>query len=308
MYPSASLEADYQGASLEAHEMSYPAAAVEGITVVLFDIYGTIMLSAEGGRGGAYLHGGTSVQIKRAFAEACSAAFLQLFALELSADDCHDFHSRYLSAIRAAHAALRERGVTAPEVEIRDIWRGILMERHQELSIAPETLTAQRVAFFAVMVEVLTNPVQLAPHIARTLSVLRARGCRFGIISNAQFYTPLILERLLGRSLAELGFEPALCYWSFQHLIAKPAASCFRYAAEAVRTHCNASPDQILYVGNDLRNDIVPAARAGFSTCLYCGDTHSLRLHPQHPDINSHRADTWVIDYDTLPTLLTQPV
>ncbi len=37
-------------------------------------------------------------------------------------------------------------------------------------------------------------------------------------------------------------------------------------------------PEQVLYVGNDMLKDIVPANSVGFKTGLFAGDQRSLRL------------------------------
>jgi len=36
-------------------------------------------------------------------------------------------------------------------------------------------------------------------------------------------------------------------------------------------------PHQVLYVGNDMKSDIIPAKKCGFKTALFAGDKRSLR-------------------------------
>jgi putative hydrolase of the HAD superfamily len=38
------------------------------------------------------------------------------------------------------------------------------------------------------------------------------------------------------------------------------------------------APAKVVYVGNDMLNDIMPAKHAGFQTALFAGDKRSLRL------------------------------
>ena len=64
---------------------------------------------------------------------------------------------------------------------------------------------------------------------------LHAGGLRTGIVSNAQFYTPLILEALTGRSLDEIGFEEELCSWSYRLRRAKPSPLMFRDPLEILQ-------------------------------------------------------------------------
>ena len=42
-------------------------------------------------------------------------------------------------------------------------------------------------------------------------------------------------------------------------------------------------PDQVLYVGNDMRNDVLPAQACGFLTALFAGDRRSFRPRPEDP-------------------------
>lgn len=290
---------------LDATNLPYPIIPVTNARVVFFDIYGTILLSAEGEIGNTiYSYKRNSKQIEQRFAAACRTACKELFTRELPTEHFEKFHHYYLVAIHATHNTLKKKGVFTPEIEIRDIWHRILTEHQQKLGIDNALLTTERVAMFAIMIELLTNPVQLAPYIGETLAALRQNGFTLGIISNAQFYTPLIVAHLMQTSLPALGFNPALCYWSYEWRIAKPAASCFEQSIANAERLIGATANEMLYIGNDLRNDIIPAAAAGMRTCLYCGDKRSLRLYPNQADINRQRADIWLTDYRQLIALL----
>jgi putative hydrolase of the HAD superfamily len=52
----------------------------------------------------------------------------------------------------------------------------------------------------------------------------------------------------------------------------------------------------VLYVGNDMRNDIVPAASVGFNTALFAGDQRSLRLRESDADCRNVTPDVIVTD------------
>jgi putative hydrolase of the HAD superfamily len=47
-------------------------------------------------------------------------------------------------------------------------------------------------------------------------------------------------------------------------------------------------------LGNDMRNDIVPAARTGFQTVLFAGDARSLRLRSESPECKALRPNAIV--------------
>ena len=52
----------------------------------------------------------------------------------------------------------------------------------------------------------------------------------------------------------------------------------------------------VLYVGNDMLNDIYPAAKAGFKTALFAGDSRSLRLRKDKPKCKYLSADIVITD------------
>ncbi|MEQ8837627.1 MAG: HAD family hydrolase, partial [Lacipirellulaceae bacterium] len=65
------------------------------------------------------------------------------------------------------------------------------------------------------------------------------------------------------------------------------------------------TPAETLYVGNDMRNDIWPAAKVGFKTALFAGDERSLRLREDEPNRDQRpEPDAVVTELDQLPKLL----
>ena len=285
--------------------LPYAAQPLTDIAAILFDIYGTILLSAAGEIGNTvYSYGRSSTEIEQVFSYACALGCHRLFCGTEDHNRYHLLHKQYVHSIANVHAQLKQSGIQYPEVDIRDIWRNILTTQQETLALTPSLLTPDRIATFAIVVELYTNPIQLAPHIGKTLQYLTQQGYPLGIISNAQFYTEPILAHVTQQSLAELGFQSMLHYWSFEHRIAKPALYCFESTAKKLQDNYGIAPHKTLFIGNDLRNDIIPAARAGFKTCLYCGDTRSIKLYPENDNIGNHRADTWIDSYDDLPRLL----
>ena len=62
----------------------------------------------------------------------------------------------------------------------------------------------------------------------------------------------------------------------------------------------------VLYLGNDMLNDILPADRAGFQTALFAGDARSLRLRKDDPRCQGLAADLVITDLMQLVELLDQ--
>lgn len=240
-------------------------AKLEGIETVLFDIYGTLMASGSGDIGIAY-----AARSSDAMAEAFAAAGLTGKLAEAGALGPELLNQE----IHTAHECARREGMDFPEVEIREIWQQVTEHlRAMELVDAPAT--AAQLEQLAIEYDCRVNPVWPMPGAREILRALWSRGLRLGIISNAQFYTPLAIEALLGQSVEELGFEPGLCVWSYRERRAKPSKILFESLAEKVDLR------RAAYVGNDMLNDMWPASRCGCRTVLFAGDERSLRLREE---------------------------
>ena len=251
---------------------------LHGIRAVLFDVYGTLVISGSGDVGV-----NAAADRAGAFGAACEAA----------GTPCADRGEAGVAALRAAvdadHAAARARGVEYPEVDIREIWRAALAD----LGVTePRSATVER---SAVEYEARTNPTWTMPHAADVLRDLRGRGLLLGIVSNAQFFTPHLFPAHLGDTLAGFGFDPDVRAWSWEHRRAKPGTFLYELAAEKLAGK-GIEPREVLYVGNDLLNDCTPAQQVGFRTALFAGDARSLRLREGDERVRETRPTVTVTD------------
>lgn len=250
-----------------------PAGHLEGdIRCILFDIYGTLLISGSGDIGTEEKAQLPAAQIKD---------LLQRYEIDIPPLQINGNLER---AISQRHAQAKRRGIDFPEVQIEAIWKEIL--GFSDL---------QRGKRFALEWELCTNPVYPMPHAARLLRAIKESGRITGIISNAQFYTPLILERLLGDDLKGLGFARDLIFFSYHLGYAKPSARLFEQASKATALR-RLPPDSVLYIGNDMLKDIAPAKRAGFQSVLFAGDKRSLRLRAEDPRCQGIKPDLIVTD------------
>jgi putative hydrolase of the HAD superfamily len=124
-----------------------------------------------------------------------------------------------------------------------------------------------------------------------------------GIISNAQFYTPYLFKWFLDFAPEDLGFDPELVFYSYEFERAKPSAALFAMAAQKLRDK-GLAPSSVLYLGNDMLNDIFPAKNSGFQTALFAGDKRSLRLRTDDPRCRSLKPDLVVTDLGQLINII----
>jgi putative hydrolase of the HAD superfamily len=220
---------------------------------LLFDVYGTLLISGSGDVGTAMQ---TSQDDKR---------YKQLL-LEFNVDlPSGIILENFFSTIAQHHERLKAGGIDYPEVKIDRIWMQVLGWRHSDMARS-----------FALAFELIANPVFPMPGLLKLVQQARERCC-MGIISNAQFYTPLLLERVFNASLEKTGFAKDLLIFSYQTNYAKPSEHLFHLAKNRLEKR-GIAPHETLYLGNDMRNDILPAQKVGFKTALFAGDSRSLRL------------------------------
>ena len=242
------------------------------IECVLFDIYGTLFIS---GSGDISLADKKSLQIDQI------DQLLARYAIRKAPRTLLD---EFYHAIKTRHQELRRQGVDFPEVNIERIWMKVLPEEGR--SIARQ---------FAVEFELIVNPVYPMPNLARMLAACRHQGILMGIISNAQFYTPYLFRWFLDSDLKDLAIDTELVFYSYRYEVAKPSAVLFKQAAEKLKIK-GISPSRVLYLGNDMLNDIYPAKATGFQTALFAGDDRSLRLRSNDPRCKNISADLVITD------------
>ncbi len=273
-----------------------PASQVlESIQAVLFDVYGTLIISGSGDVG-------TSMGQQRA--EAFGAA-LQAMQLPLALPEPQrlpDAANLLVEAIRRSHDHARADGVEYPEVDILAIWEETL-EQLQAAGWLTGRLPPLDLAQLAVEYEVRTNPTWPMPGVRECLAELRGRGLRLGIVSNAQFFTPELFPALLNETLEQLGFAPEWQFYSYHCGWAKPGPQLYQLAAErADRAGIRAS--NVLYIGNDMLNDVAAARGVGFRTALFAGDARSLRLRSGDPRVAGVEPDLIVTELSQLTSCL----
>ncbi len=222
---------------------------LESIECICFDLYGTLFQSAAGELSSPDEAPPNHFDLSQILHEPIS------FQLE---EEKHVLITR-------EHSRLKELGHPVPEVDIISIWQQLL---------SPLQISRSRAQIAQIIraYEASVHPTAAMPRSLETIRTLRSRGILLGIISNAQFYTHDLFQRHLGKNSHQLGFSTEI--YSYQHLRAKPDPFLF----QEFLSQSQLPAHKVLYVGNDMRNDIAPAHALGMRTCLFAGDARSLRL------------------------------
>ena len=244
----------------------------ERIQCILFDVYGTLFISGSG-----------DIRIVRQQSRLTQNLknLLDRYQIKKKPQIVLD---DFFSAIDIEHKRLRKTGVDFPEVEIDRIWTRVLDIEERDA-----------VRTFAVEFELIVNPVHPMPNLEKMLSCCKKLKVLMGIISNAQFFTPYLFNWFLDSSPEDLGFKTDLIFYSYKSGHAKPSFFMFDAAAKNLR-NMDISAHSVLYIGNDMVNDIYPAKMVGFKTALFAGDARSLRLRKNHPKCQNLSADIVITD------------
>lgn len=241
---------------------------LNGIRIIMYDFYGTLFLSGVGdigiddGKSDAVLmtevlkNSGINIESKYA-GKRCIDIYSEVVAQEIK--------------------KLKNLGIEYPEPDIRKVWGDVmnkLLEEHQIKKI-PDVETQSRIS---VEFETRMNPVWPVEDAIATLLHFKKKGLQQGIISNSQFYTPIVLQALTGKKLAELGLNENLLHWSFEEKMKKPGLLFYENAWAKIKNELpGIKPEEVLYAGNDMLKDIWPASKLGIKTALFAGDQRSLK-------------------------------
>jgi putative hydrolase of the HAD superfamily len=198
---------------------------------------------------------------------------------------------------------MKEAGFDFPEVDIVRIWEEILSIMIEENFISGD-FDENTIRIAALTYECKVNPVWPMKGIEQLLNHLYKSGLKLGIISNAQFYTPEILKVLINFKTGHQFFDRELLFYSFKENLAKPSKDFFLKAVRKVKKLYNIDSDEILYIGNDMLNDVYTASLCGCKTALFAGDKRSLRLRQSDLRCKDLKPDLVITELEQLIEIL----
>jgi putative hydrolase of the HAD superfamily len=267
------------------------------VKALIFDIYGTLLISDSGDIDQTHF----SIEI--------TEAAIEKSGIEINADSreekdsiIHQIMLRFKDTIRHVHREKMENNIPFPEIDVIDIWEKVLDEAENKdiITIPPDT----DLRVFAMLFELNSNRIYPMPRMKETLIKLSSLQYPIGIISNAQFYTPVIMNYFLKGVVSDAEkiafFDPELCFFSYQVGISKPDSLAFNKLKNRLKKQYGIHASETLYIGNDMYKDIYPARNAGFQTVLFAGDKRSLRLRNDYAILNGIQPDFVIKDLSSI--------
>ncbi|MDR1173484.1 MAG: HAD family hydrolase [Puniceicoccales bacterium] len=258
------------------------------IRAVIFDVYGTLFATKSA-------HSSLSesgIQSDTTIVEALEESDFDVFEHDANLSNL------YMEHVRAHYDIRRAEGIAYPEINICDVWQDFLNELFIG-GIIDGDLTERSIRRVIMCYECKINPVWPAKKSLEFIRNLQDNDICAGIIATGQFYTPKIMEILYQNSLETLGFKQSLCLWSYEYKHRKPSSLLFNMCKERLQV-LGIDPQEALYVGNDMFNDIVPARKVGFKTALFTGNANSTRLHEDIAECVKTKPTIIFNDFDQL--------
>ncbi len=283
----------------EAFALNCDKSEFSNIKAVIFDIYGTLLISDSGDIGGVY-HG-----VKHAL-EVLEKARFVFNPDHLAVDIGKHVVNNYLECIEIHHKDEKAKGNSYPEVVIEKIWEQLVEKLvEKQLVTAPEKFDCKELAMHF---EFLNNPTYPMPGMEESLKNISEMGLELGIVSNAQYFTPMLLKFFMNQEITEgyeslMYFNPDLQVYSYLEGKAKPGFDLYQKMAAKLKEK-GILPEESLFVGNDMLNDIYASKSCGFKTALFAGDRRSLRLRVDHPKLEGVDPDVVITDLRQLKDLL----
>ncbi|MCO8121217.1 HAD family hydrolase [Stieleria sp. TO1_6] len=258
-----------------------------GIKAVIFDVYGTLLVSGSGDVGSA-----DDSDRGDWIAAAIDACGIAVGSGRIPTMD--DLRRE----IQRSNQQRVSPSCPKPEVDIVAVWRRTLAGCGLEDPGDPKSAWTATCVRLAAEYESRANPTWPMPAAVETLQKLSRMGMRLGIVSNAQGFTLPLVEDLAGRFGVDSVFDANLCVFSNRYRQAKPGPRLFDVLCDGLR-RAGMSPSDAIYVGNDRLNDVWAATQAGLRTAWFAGDRRSLRDRNDDPRVAG-------LDQDIILTRLEQ--
>ncbi len=269
----------------------------EKVKAVIFDIYGTLLISSSGDIDQASLNNENMRTAMKAGGFDLSGCKHETYSFLLD---------QLQEQVKKQHEELKTQGHPYPDVDIFKVWKGMfeVAESKGLIKLGGNESWADAIMVF----ELLSNRVYPMPGMKEVLQEIKKMGIPIGIVSNAQFYTPIIMNYFLTGEFSTDQhihlFEEDLSVYSFKELRAKPDTALFNKFIPVLNSKYNIEPSETIFVGNDMLKDVYTATKAGLRTVLFAGDERSLRLREDDPRVKGMFPDFIINDLKQLTKII----
>lgn len=270
---------------------------LENIKAIIFDIYGTLLVSSSGDIDQAEISGSI---LKTALKEA--GYYFASADMENDERIAARLLAQFVKLIHHHQERHRNSGNPFPEVDIRQVWEDML-----DYAISQQILKKTKQSDplkLTFIFELLSNKVWPMPDMNEIIRYLSEKGYPLGIVSNAQFYTPVMMNFFLSGKISSderiTHFDPDISVFSYKLLKAKPDISIFEPVTKNLEKKFGIRPDESVFIGNDMYKDIYTAASSGMKTILFAGDKRSLRLRKEQPEVKGVKPDVVITELEQL--------
>ncbi|MDR0305288.1 MAG: HAD family hydrolase [Chitinispirillales bacterium] len=272
--------------NLKPHSCAGRFEKLKGVRAVIFDVYGTLV---NYWRTGFENTQGREEALLGAFRELVGRFGMEEVLAKMNpGEDCgKTLSDLYHGLIALNHEKAVNKGAKYPEILVERIWSVIVMmlerngyskERWRGAVGTARTVdTADLGRYLGFTYNFLSMGRELYPEVTAALKKLKEDNIVLGIMSNAQFYTPIDLTLFFrdqsGGKIEDFNelFDPDLTFFSFEYGVRKPDELLFRKLFDALYEY-HINPSQTVLAGNDFLTDIHPAATLGMRTAFFCGD------------------------------------
>lgn len=269
------------------------------IKACIFDIYGTLLISASGDIDQADFS-------DKALGFAFKKAGIGLnVGGEERRDLLEDILQRFKDTVKEIHENKKSQGISFPEVDFVNIWASVLKEYNKKGIFS--SYSEEKLKLFTFLFELMSNKIYPMPYMNEVIYKLNQSGIPLGIISNAQFFTPMLMNYFLNDKLEESTeipqFKNELVLYSYLLGRSKPDMNLFHEMKYILWNSYGIKAEESIYIGNDMYNDVYPAYHAGFQAALFAGDKRSLRWRKNFDEVRDVQPHYIITDLRDLLSL-----
>lgn len=240
----------------------------------IFDIYGTLLISSSGDVDEA---DPSSENLN----DALLSCNIKHTSPEFTNETALKFINEIYDSIKKEHLKYQKQGIEFPEIVIEDIFTEVL-NKFIINKILVGKINKALIKKLVFIFELKSNKVWPMPTMKEIIHRLDKSKKILGIVSNAQFYTPLLLNHFLNQTYSETEqiapFDNDLIQYSYKSKRGKPDTTLFKKVLKNLKNKYDINPNESVYIGNDMLKDIYTASICGMDTVLFAGDKRSLRL------------------------------